>query len=263
MWIDVPDARLRAERWPGEEPRVVLLHAGVCDLRSWLEVGPLLEDLDVVAYDRRGHGETTFDREATFSHLEDLRAVLDGRPAWLVGSSMGGALAISAAIGMPELVSGLVLISPAVYGAAWPDPPIVDPAADDLGARLEATEDLDEGGRIAAHLWLDGPDQPEGRVGGATRELAIDMSTRMWRHDLTDEDGDPGVDAWSRLEEIAVPVTVAIGDLDEKIAHFLSQTVAERTGGTLRTLAGRAHLPYLEDPGETARLIQDALKAAH
>lgn len=70
-------ARLIGERWPGPDPAVVLLHAGVTDRRSWHAVAACLDgQATVISYDRRGFGETAPSTE-TFSHVEDLLAVLD------------------------------------------------------------------------------------------------------------------------------------------------------------------------------------------
>lgn len=108
----------------GEGPTVVLLHAGVTDRRSWRQVTDALDGAaNVVAYDRRGFGETA-PSKAPFSHAGDLIAVLDHLgilPAWLVGSSAGGGIALDTALLAPERVAGLVLIAPAVSGAPAPE----------------------------------------------------------------------------------------------------------------------------------------------
>ena len=98
-------------------PHVALLHAGVADRRVWRDVAPELHALgaDVLALDRRGFGETPAG-DGDFRHVDDLLEMLDG-PTWLVGNSMGGALALDAALVAPEQVAGLVLIATAVSGA--------------------------------------------------------------------------------------------------------------------------------------------------
>src|SRR5580658_345858 len=119
-------ATLVGDRWrpppSSGGPAVVFLHAGVCDRRSWAPVCELLAaDAALVAYDRRGFGETTTDDEG-FSHLDDLLSVVEAlgvAPVWLVGNSMGGGLAIDATIAHPSVVAGLVLIAPAVSGYPW------------------------------------------------------------------------------------------------------------------------------------------------
>ena len=48
----------------GRSPAAVFLHAGIADHRSWNDVMDLLgPDMDVVAYDRRGFGSTTYEPE--------------------------------------------------------------------------------------------------------------------------------------------------------------------------------------------------------
>src|SRR5262245_49879265 len=111
---------LVGDRWSGAGPPMVLLHAGVCDRRGWREVGAQL-GREVIAYDRRGFGEVP-PAEAPFRHVDDLMTVLDtlDQPAWLVGSSMGGGVALDAALEAPERVAGLVLLAPAISGDARP-----------------------------------------------------------------------------------------------------------------------------------------------
>ena len=129
---------------------------------------------DMVAYDRRGFGESPTS-QSTFRHMDDLAAVMrqvTGEPAWLVGSSQGGRVAIDTALAYPELVAGLILLAPAVSGA--PEVGDLDAATEELDELITAAEaagDVGETNRLEARLWLDGPGQPEGRVDGASREL--------------------------------------------------------------------------------------------
>src|SRR3954469_2976521 len=178
--IDVgDDATLRAEQWPGEGPPVVLLHAGIADRRSWQSPATLLAPRHVVAYDQRGFGESS-SAAAAFRHPDDLCRVLDAvspsEPAYLVGSSMGGKVALDLTLQQPERVAGLVLLAPAVSGA--PDVEEVDADTQRLGDLLESAMDegnLDEVNRLETWLWLDGPMSSEGRGGGTAPSLALDL----------------------------------------------------------------------------------------
>ncbi len=257
-------ATLAAERWPGEGQPVVLLHAGVADRRSWHAVADALQPRSVVAYDMRGYGETT---AATygFTHLDDLRAVLDQvatGPVWLVGSSMGGELAIDAALSDPDRIAGLVLLAPAVSGA--PEPTEFDAPTEHLVNLWEAAQtsgDLDEINRIEMWLWLDGPSAPEGRVSGSARELALQMNAIALKNEIPEELGKSGLAAWSRLEEITMPVTVACGDLDLPFVVSRSRELSDWLADSRHhVLAGMAHMPYLEDPGMIAELISSSLR---
>jgi len=261
--IEVPGATLAGDRWRGSGPTVVLLHAGVCDRRSWRETGALVAaaGYDVVAYDRRGFGEVP-PPAAPFRHVDDLLAVLDavspGAPAWLAGSSMGGGVALDAALEAPGRVAGLVLLAPAVSGDPELDDEVVDAEIGGLGSAIDAAwtaGDVETLNRLEVRLWLDGPGAPEGRVRGPARELALEMN-RIAIAGESEEDGASGVDAAGRLHELEMPVTVACGELDAPMKLRRCAELARPLPNALhRTLPGRAHLPYLEAPSEVAELI--------
>jgi pimeloyl-ACP methyl ester carboxylesterase len=230
----------------------VALHAGVADSRVWEACAArwAADGWHVVAPDRRGFGESAREAEG-FSHVDDLVAVMDAldlRSAVLVGNSQGGRVAIETALAHPRRVRALVLVSPAVSGRPWEDDAL-HPDELMLEERAEAAAeagDLELANRLEAHLWLDGPLQVEGRVGGSARELFLDMNGRA----LAAADvGLPRWDesAWARLGEVDVPTLVVVGDLDE--APHVTVGVAEAIpGAELVRLPGSAHLPMLDDP---------------
>jgi pimeloyl-ACP methyl ester carboxylesterase len=75
-----------------------------------------------------------------------------------------------------------------------------------------------------------------------------------------EDDGGSGVDAWHRLDEIGVPVTVACGELDVPFLIARSRELPGRLrGGRYCQLPGMAHQPYLEQPGQVADLVFGAL----
>ena len=87
------------------------------DRRVW---SPMVDDLAsnhvVTTWDLRGHGdsEAPAPEEYTRAHaLGDLTAVLDhaGRPAVLMGHSLGGFLSLAHAVDYPDEVAGLVLVA--------------------------------------------------------------------------------------------------------------------------------------------------------
>jgi pimeloyl-ACP methyl ester carboxylesterase len=233
---------------------VLLIHAGVNDRRSWRHVIERLAPRHrCVAYDMRGYGETTYEREEGWSPRDDALAVLDAagleRPV-VVACSMGGQAAIDLALAHPDGVAALALIGTAVRGAPYPEP-TEGPTAE-LFARLEAADaagDLDEVGRLEAWMWLDGPAAEEGRVGGPARELFLDMNGRALRAE------DPGPeaelpDAWPRLGELTMPTLLMLGRLDaESIVAIDEQAATVIPGVRFVHLEGVAHVPHLEgDP---------------
>jgi pimeloyl-ACP methyl ester carboxylesterase len=256
---------LAGERWPGGAPLLVLLHEGVSDRRGWRQVAErLAPQVTVVAYDRRGYGESPAST-APFTHAGDLLAILDreqAESAWLVGGSAGGGLALDTALLAPDRVAGLVLIGTAVSGAPEPE---IDQDTQRFDTWLEtaiAAGDQAEVNRLDTWLWLDGPAQPEGRVGGEARALALDMNAIILCSGGQEGEGDSDMDAWHHLAEIGVPATVACGEFDVPFIISRSRELAGLLpGGRYRDLPGMAHQPYLEDPGQVADLVLGALAA--
>lgn len=99
-WVNsTRGARLRVQMYgPQNAPTVVLSHGFSCSLEYWNpQINDLARDFRVIAYDQRGHGESTFGTpKKGMDYLgDDLAAVLDAtlkphEKAVLVGHSMGG-----------------------------------------------------------------------------------------------------------------------------------------------------------------------------
>ncbi len=126
-------ARLPLNIWQpiGEPHGVVLALHGFNDYRRSFEgMGAFLaaRGFAVYAYDQRGFGETAlpglwFDSDRLAADLRSVAGLLRARhpdqPLYLIGESMGGALALHALAGTdPPRIAGLVLIAPAVWGRA-------------------------------------------------------------------------------------------------------------------------------------------------
>ncbi len=221
------------------ESPIVFLHAAVCDSRMWRAQTEALEG--AIAYDRRGAG-------SAIAELMEIAA----EPAILIGCSAGGRIALDTALAHPDRVRGLVLIAPTVSGA--PDP-VYPPDIAALLAEQQATSDLDRLNAIKAHLWLDGPRAPEGRVGGEPRRLFLEMNGKILRSPPAANTDT--ISAYDRLGEIAVPTLVIQGDLDFPHIRQRSRHVAAAIpGATGHVLTGAAHLPSLERPDEITALIR-------
>ena len=117
---------------------------------------------------------------------------------------------------------------------------------------------FDEINRLETWLWLDGPARPEGRVGGEERARALEMNGIALKSGVPEDAGKSGIDAWSGLGEVRVPVTVACGDLD---VPFLVERCETSTSPAERypPLEGVAHLSELEQPGMVVALLNGLL----
>jgi pimeloyl-ACP methyl ester carboxylesterase len=243
----------------GHGDPVVFLHAAVCDSRMWrAQLDAVGASNKAIAYDRRGFGETRTEKE-DFSAVADLMAVIDavgnGAPTILVGCSQGGRVALDTALLHPSYVRALVLIAPAVSGAPEPIHP---PDIEGLMVRLRDAEragDLDRVNAIKAHLWLDGPLQPEGRVAGEARRLFLDMNGIALRSPPIGSNLDVAP-TFHRLGEISAPSLVLWGDLDfPHIQERCRHIATTMPNGWGHVLTGMAHLPSLERPTEITNLV--------
>src|SRR5690606_35304334 len=124
----------------------------------------------------------------------------------------------------------LVLMAPGVRADVYPDE--IPDSWRDLAVALEAAEqarDLDEVNRLEAHLWLDGPTSPEGRVGGPGRELFLDMNGRaLAAEDPGETVGVPEV--WEGLDSITAPTMVLVGDLDAEEEQAAAEQIGRAAG---------------------------------
>jgi pimeloyl-ACP methyl ester carboxylesterase len=248
----------------GEGLPVVFLHAGVCDKRMWLDQMQAVADRGwhAIAYDRRGYGETESPDEP-FSHLNDLEALLDAfdiHAAVFVGCSMGGGLALDFALANPGRAIGLVLIGTSVTGAPWTataEEQAIEMAEEDAYER----GDLDMLNRVQAHEWLDGPRAKSGRVGGAVRDLFLDMNRlALEKPPLTM--AEPAPDAWTRIESVGTPTLLMVGDEDFSALIDRHETLSETMPNTFAVvLEGAAHIPSIEKPELVNSLLVQFLDA--
>lgn len=125
----------------GDGPAVVLLH-GLTATRRYVVMGSRVLERSgyrVIAYDARGHGESSPAPDpAAYTYADlvaDLGAVLDHHgvaKAILVGNSMGAHTAAAFALAHPERVAALVFTTPASTGEAPTDVAQWDALADGL-----------------------------------------------------------------------------------------------------------------------------------
>lgn len=248
----------------GDGPAIVCLHSGVTDRRSWRDhLGRALGSR-VVTYDRRGFGATTYEPEP-HDPVADLLAVLDHLgldQVVLVGNSQGGRIALDAALEHADRVAGLALVCAAFSGGPeWPEahyPPALTVLDEALSAVKECA-DPDAMNRLEAHLWLDGWRGPEGRVGGAARELFLAMNRLALTAESPGEQPDREP-VRPRMAEVAAPTLVVEGALDLPWAQTGGRQAARMVpDGEAVVLDRVGHLPGLERPDLLADLVRGLL----
>jgi len=264
--IDVPGGRLFVVD-EGSGPPVVLVHAGIVDLRAWDALVPplLAAGLRVVRYDTRGWGRSTTD-DVGFSNRADVVAVLDACGivrAALVGNSRGGQIAFDTAIEFPDRVIAVVGVGAGLGGFEG------HPTPDELALfeameRLEEADPRDAEAIIAfdTQVWVDGPGQPAGRapawIAEQVRETGVLLSAPG--HVF----GQPIVldpPAAERLADLRCPVLAVAGALDvSDIVETAHHLAAHAPGARAVLLPDVAHLIGMEQPAELAGLIVDFLE---
>jgi len=103
---------------------VVLMHGLSTSRATWAElIGQLGGRYRLISFDHRGHGESTH-AAGTYvlpNYTADAVAVLEqvaGRPAVLIGHSLGGVTAAAVAQTRPDLVQGVILEDPPLFVAS-------------------------------------------------------------------------------------------------------------------------------------------------
>lgn len=240
--IDVGDGTVWADDTGGGLPPVVLLHPGVGDSRIWDPVRERLAGQNrLIRYDVRGFGRSA-PPAGRFSRLDDLRRVLDRLevgPALYAGCSMGGGTALDLALAEPDRVRGMVLACPGISGA----PPAHDPG--------------DEPDSADPEVFLE---QGVARWARAGRDpLVVDLlrsAIRFWLDSGGGTFADDG-DAWSRLEEVATPSVLLLGDLERPSFVPACVEAARRIPGCrLVRIPGADHFVPLRAPGAVVEALR-------
>jgi pimeloyl-ACP methyl ester carboxylesterase len=119
--------RLRYEVTGAGTP-LTLVHGSWVDHHGWDAVAPLLaREFQVVAYDRRGHGDSDAPpgQGSVHDDVADLAALIErfgSGPAHVVGNSFGGAIALRLATQRPDLVRSVTAHEPPLLTLLADDP---------------------------------------------------------------------------------------------------------------------------------------------
>jgi 3-oxoadipate enol-lactonase len=225
---------------------IVLVHAGVCDARMW----DGFEVSGATRHELRGFGQTPLPAAGEFSWVDDLEAALGGEPAALVGASLGGNVSLQVAARRPELVTELVLLGAPLFDQAWSDE-LVRYQREEEG--LLEQDDLRGAAILNADFWLARPEPRERLI--AMQERAFELQQESEAEEVSPEAVD--------LSAIRARTLVAVGELDKPDFHAFADRLADGIAGAQRvTIPEAGHLPALERPDETARLVRDFLAAA-
>ena len=122
------DINIAADVWgSNNQELVILLHGGGQTRHAWGDTGKKLAEAGYhsVALDLRGHGDSEWDKDGDYSiraYKNDLVSIINqiGKPARLVGASLGGMASL--ALAGDEVNSGLCTALIMVDIGIYPDP---------------------------------------------------------------------------------------------------------------------------------------------
>ena len=242
----------------GEGEPVVLIHAGIANLRMWDEQVPALIDrYRVIRYDTRGFGRTETE-DVTFSNRTDIADLLDHlgeSSAHMVGISRAGQIALDFAIESPERVRSLVVANGGVSGYEAPG---TDPAVWAQAEKWWEAKDWKQLADWEADFWVNGEGQPPNRANRAIHDRVHEWILTNYQAEKAE--GQPQVlepPAAGRLKELRQPLLVIIGTLDESSTQAACRFLAESVpGARLEIFEGAAHMLNLEQPERFNRLLR-------
>ena len=236
----------------GAGAQTVFLHGFAGDLTTWdMLWAELGASLPALRYDLRGFGRTPGAAGQSYSHADDLLAVLDAvgiERADLVGVSMGGGIAVNFAIDHPGRVRKLVLISPGLVAWEW---------SEEWRRRWRPLVALARAGQLdeARRLWWQHPlfaTTRDSLGGPALRAAILRYAGAQWI-----EDGHrPMLPDVERLYSLEPRTLLLTGGRDLADFRLIAALLEASVKDLVRVeLPECGHLLQLEQPGECARRI--------
>ena len=239
----------------------MMIHAGFLDNRMWdREFKSYSKNNMVIRYDVRGYGKSTRP-SAEYSDHEDLFTLLKHlgvRKAVLLGVSNGGRIAFDFISLHPEMVGGLILISPGIRGYQSSGPE-EDKAWDDLDRREGEQDRATKEGRIDGAVGIDleiwapvsrhGPWAEQiARIAGENSHIHKEPPNRLQRS--------PQPPPFLKLGSIRVPVLLVVGDRDVEGMRTMTKRLHDLIPGSrFVVIEGADHIANMSRPNELDALV--------
>ncbi len=258
-FANVNNTKLYYESLGSGDP-IVFVHGFGLDTRTWDEqFATFARRYRVIRYNMRGFGKSALPTTECYSHVQDLKALLDylGISHFtLVGHSRGGRFAIEFALTFKECLAKLVIAD------AVPDGFIANKNLP-LNSNDITTIARTKGIQAAREAWFSHPlfhsVKSNPQLSKRIWQMILDYSGWHWVND------DPGLigapDAAQCLPEIDIPTLIIVGenDLDDflKASDLLKNSIQN---STKVIIPGAGHMSPMEDPSFFNYAVQKFLE---
>lgn len=192
---------------------------------------------------------------ASFSECAETLAAALPRACHLVGYSMGGRLALAAAMTRPEALTHLTLVSAHAGIRDLAERSERDARDRELAARIEV-----QGIDWFARTWAAMPMWQSQERAPLERRVAQDRQRRSHRPQALARALrllGPGAmpDLWPALAALRTPTTLVCGELDERYVALAHEMAERLPNARVVVVSGAGHNPILEDPEAVAAAL--------
>ena len=238
----------------GSGQYLTLIHGAGDNLNAWYNQVPAFsQHYHVLTYDVRGHGQTELsEREITTElWVDDLFALLNAlniSETFLLGHSMGGAIALRFTLIYPEMINALIL-SNSIGLNSMSDRDILDMEA----FRTTQIEAIKKEGmravfqeryrRMFSHGFIE-----------KNPEIAERYKSILLKNDphgyIRVMNGLESTHKTSDLSKITCPTLIITGEYDLLLGPAIGKTAHESIHGSQLQVFSTGHAPALEQPSE-------------
>ena len=247
---------------------LVLLHEGIADSRMYDDqFHTFAQHYRVVRFDLRGFGQSDLPPSdkpvALHEDLYGLLAFLGIKQTYVLGMSMGGAIALDFTLAHQAMVDALILVASGVSGY---DMTSFEAAYQAIGEEIEEAlkrGDYERASELETRIWVDGPERTPHQVDPGVRQRVYEMNLHNYRNMGTVEFPPPqelDPPAIARLGEVAVPTCLIIGDKDVREMLSITEKLEQGIPGARKiVMHDVAHALNMEQPEEFNRIVLDFL----
>jgi pimeloyl-ACP methyl ester carboxylesterase len=239
----------------GEGVPLVFIHQAATDRRLWYhQRSPFHRRYRLITVDVMGHGEVSwppeeFSLQRAADHVQELLERLKAGPAFMIGVSMGSAVAMRVALSDPPRVRGLILVSP------WSH------ASEHTRSLVDRLFRLAEAGDLSIHTdlflryvlpttYLECHSLEVERLRSLAMEQDAKAVAYTWAACLASDLSD-------RLRGIRAPSLVIAGLKDLFTPPYQARAVAEGLSEVeLEVWEETGHFPFIEDPARFNRRLE-------